>query len=173
MSRQNLAKISWCKVFNSKKIESLLEAVEIFFNEYESLISKFDSDLSQIKLKKEIYIFPSSDINFASQMKILTIFGFEIVYQITKEELIKTTIDKFISNKKFVTPDVCFYILTLVNETLMYINYQEKITQFLSLISIVEEISNKYSENLKVDLEKMNDLKIDTTNFEKVMKNND
>lgn len=173
MSKQNLTKISWNKVFNSKRIESLLEAVEIFFNSYENLISKFSSDLSQFKLKKEIYIFPSSDIDFANQMKILTIFGFEIVYQITKEELIKTTIDKFIFNKKFITPDVCFYILTLVNETLMYINYQGKITQFLSLISVVEEISNKYSDNLKVDLEKMNDLKIDKIKFEKVMKNND
>lgn len=105
MSKQNLTKIDWKKVFHSKKIDSILDAVNLFFNKYEDLISKFDSDLSKFKLKKETYIFPSSDIDFASQIKILTIFGFEIVYQITKEEIIKSTINKFIDNKKFITPD--------------------------------------------------------------------
>ncbi len=173
MSKQNLTKIDWKKVFHSKKIDSILDAVNLFFNKYEDLISKFDSDLSKFKLKKETYIFPSSDIDFASQIKILTIFGFEIVYQITKEEIIKSTINKFIDNKKFITPDTWFYILTLVNESLMYINYQGSITKFLSLITIVEEISNRYSDTLKVDLEKMNELEINSIQLEKVMKKND
>ncbi len=104
---------------------------------------------------------------------IISSFGFEIVYQITKEEIIKSTINKFIDNKKFITPDTWFYILTLVNESLMYINYQGSITKFLSLITIVEEISNRYSDTLKVDLEKMNELEINSIQLEKVMKKND
>lgn len=55
----------------------------------------------------------------------------------------------------------------------MYINYQGSITKFLSLITIVEEISNRYSDTLKVDLEKMNELEINSIQLEKVMKKND
>lgn len=173
MSKQSLKKINWEDIFNCKKIESISDAVNLFFDNYETLISQFDSELAQFKSKKEIYIFPSSNLDLANKMKILTIYGFEIVYQITNEELIKTTINKFVNNKKFITPDVCFYILSLVNETLMYINHQEKISQFLSIIALVEGISNRYSDTLKVDLEAMNELKIESIKLEKVMNNND
>ncbi|MDE5651475.1 MAG: hypothetical protein K2H80_00195, partial [Ureaplasma sp.] len=74
---------------------------------------------------------------------------------------------------KFVTPDVYFYILSLMNEILVYINYQAKIPQFMVLISLIENISNRYSDTLKVDLEQMNELKVDLKKSKKVTKNND
>lgn len=173
MSKQKLIKIDWKNVFHSTKIETISNAIDLFFDNYESLISKFEHQLSEFKSKKEIYIFPSSNIEISLQMKLIVIFGFEIIYQITNEKLIKDTIDNFINNKKFVTPDVYFYILSLMNEILVYINYQAKIPQFMVLISLIENISNRYSDTLKVDLEQMNELKVDLKKSKKVTKNND
>ncbi|MDE5617852.1 MAG: hypothetical protein K2I36_03360 [Ureaplasma sp.] len=174
MSRSKLTKIDWKEIFHSKNLETISNAIDLFFDNYESLISKFEHKLSEIKSKRQIYIFPSTDIDISNQMKLIVIFGFEIIYQITNEELIKTTINKFVNNEKFITPDVFFYILSLMNETLIYINYQSKISQFMSLINLIEDISSKYSNTLKVDLEQLDELKIEMkSKSKKVTKHND
>ena len=94
-------------------------ALDKYFNLLEYFIKKFRIDLETKKSNNEIYIFPSNDSNIAQNFRLLAITGLLFCYEITNNDILTINCRQFINNEKFVTPDVLFYVIVMLNDILM------------------------------------------------------
>lgn len=134
--------------YQLKKLLSLTEedfsihnAIEKYFAYSEILVDKLYNDLNNCVNKNTPYVFPDSNPNFAITLRLLTISGFLLCYEITNNDIFTLNGQQFINNKKFATPDVFFYILIMLNEILEKSNQNKWKENFKNLIGKIDQIS--------------------------------
>lgn len=140
---------------------SIKMAIGKYFLYSKLIIDKLHDNLSTKYSNKDPYIYPIADYDFAINLKLLTIAGFLLCYEITNNDIFTINAKNFIDNKKIVTPDTFFYILIMINELLEKNNQSEWKDEFKHLISIIDEISKIPVGVFDVNLEELYNLKIE------------
>lgn len=151
--------------FTSKKA-TIQDVLNKYFDLYENILTEFKNDLEISINKNETFIYPTSNTKLCNNIRMLTIAGFLLCYEITNNDMFTIYTQQFIDNKKLITPDVFFYILVILNEILSRTknnNWQEK---FVELINVIDAISKVNPNNFEADLVALKDLKITRSSVE-------
>lgn len=151
--------------FTSKKT-TIQDVLNKYFDLYENILTEFKNDLEISINKNETFIYPTSNTKLYNNIRMLTVAGFLLCYEITNNDIFTIYAQQFIDNKKLITPDVFFYILVVLNEILSRTknnNWQEK---FVELINIIDAISRVNPNNFEADLVALKDLKITRSSVE-------
>lgn len=129
-------------------------------------INKFKADLDTTIKTNSLYTFPSSDFKIAKNFKLLTISTFLICYEITNNDIFTLNCQQFIDNNKFVTPDVFFYALVMINEILEKIEIKKWNEIFKDLIDKIDAISKIDPKFFQVNLPVLKDFHITSSYFD-------
>lgn len=151
--------------FTNKKA-TIQDVLNKYFDLYENILTEFKNDLEISINKNETFIYPTSNTKLCKNVRMLTIAGFLLCYEITNNDMFTIYVQQFIDNKKLITPDVFFYILVVLNEILSRTknnNWQEK---FVELINVIDAISKVNPNNFEADLVALKDLKITRSSVE-------
>lgn len=140
---------------------SIKSAIEKYFLYSKLIIDKMHNDLITKYSERNPYVYPTTDYSFAINLKLLTISGFLLCYEITNNDIFTLNAKNFIDNKKLATPDAFFYVLIMLNELLEKNNQSDWKEQFKDLISTIDEISKVPIGAFDVDLESLANLNIE------------
>lgn len=139
-------------------------ALDKYFNLLEYFIKKFRIDLETKKSNNEVYIFPSNDLNIAQNFRLLAITGLLFCYEITNNDILTINCRQFINNEKFVTPDVLFYVIVMLNDILMKSQQTNWSNIFLMLIEEIDKINQLDHSFFQINLESLKELDIESKN---------
>lgn len=151
--------------FTSKKA-TIQDVLNKYFDLYENILIEFKNDLEISINQNKTFVYPTDNTKLCKNVRMLTIAGFLLCYEITNNDMFTIYAQQFIDNKKLITPDVFFYILVMLNEILSRAknnNWQEK---FVELINIIDAISKVNPNNFRADLAALKDLKITRSSIE-------
>lgn len=129
-------------------------------------INKFKADLDATIKSNSLYTFPSSDFKIAKNFKLLTISTFLICYEITNNDIFTLNCQQFIDNNKFVTPDVFFYAIVMINEILEKIEVKKWNGIFKDLIDKIDVISKIDPKFFQVNLPVLKDFHVTSSYFD-------
>lgn len=148
---------------NSITIETILDR---YFDLCTLSINKFKTDLDEVIKLNNSYTFPSSDFKIAKHFKLLTISTFLICYEITNNDIFTLNCQQLIDNNKFVTPDVFFYAIVMINEILEKIEAKKWNEQFKEIIEKIDTISKIDPKFFQVNLPVLKDFHITNLYFD-------
>ena len=103
--------------FTSKKA-TIQDVLNKYFDLYENILIEFKNDLEISINQNKTFVYPTDNTKLCKNVRMLTIAGFLLCYEITNNDMFTIYAQQFIDNKKLITPDVFFYILVMLNEIL-------------------------------------------------------
>lgn len=158
-------KLSEVLGFKEDKI-TIEAALDRYFQLCTLSINKFKTDLDEAIKSNTLYTFPNSDFKIAKNFKLLAISAFLICYEITNNDIFTLNCQQFVDNNKFVTPDVFFYALVMINEILEKIEVNKWSEKFKDLIEKIDVISKIDPKFFQVNLPTLKEFHITNSYFD-------
>lgn len=123
---------------------SLRVCLERYFELSDKYITELVNDLTSFNAQQKLYIFPDNNMDLGSQIKKLIVAGLLILYEWSKSPIVLVQVDQLLKNEKLCTPDVLFYLITMMNSLLKQRNITEfdvildKITKEMNSIGLLD-----------------------------------
>ena len=126
---------------------SIKECVEKFYVLSDKYVSLLVDQLSSYNLKQRLYVYPDNDLSLALSIKKLIIAGFLIVYEFSRSPIVLVQLDLLLKNDKLCTPDVAFFVISLINNILAkkdVHNFDEQINKINQTMGNIANLDQKY-----------------------------
>lgn len=123
---------------------TLQVCLERYFELSDKYVTELVNDLSSFNAQKKLYIFPDNNMDLGAQIKKLIIAGFLILYEWSGSPIVLVQVDQLLKNEKLCTPDVLFYVISMMTAMLKQRNITEfdpvldKITKEMNSIGLLD-----------------------------------
>lgn len=160
--------------FNIKNILNIQEnstanyVIAKYLNCVEENVKYLVSEITTFNMEKHYFILPQSNIQIAKNIKKLIICGYLILNELSNNPIALVQADLIIKNEKLSTPDVLFFIISLMQDFLKKksdFNFSE---QFDNIQIEIKKISTLNPEYFDVNLQDYSKLKLENTEIEKL-----
>lgn len=128
-------------------------------------------EITNYNNSKKYFILPDSNHIIAQNIKKLIICGYLIMYKVTNNPVGLVQADLILKNEKLSTPDVLFFLISILDDFLKKKNNFSFIDKFNNIQNEIKKISNLNPEYFDVNLNDYRQLKVDKSQLEKIEKN--
>ena len=126
---------------------TIRQCLEKYYELSDKYISELVNQLSSYNVKERLYVYPDNDLSLAMSIKKITIAGFLIVYEFSKSPIVLVQLDLLLKNEKLCTPDVAFFIVSLINNILVkkdVHDFDDKIENINSTMNKIGTLNPRY-----------------------------
>lgn len=128
-------------------------------------------EITNYNNSKKYFILPETNHIIAQNIKRLIICGYLIMYEVTNNPVGLVQADLILKNEKLSTPDVLFFLISILDDFLKKKNNFSFIDKFNNIQNEIKKISNLNPEYFDVNLNDYRQLKVDNSQLEKIEKN--
>lgn len=160
--------------FNIKNILDIQEnsttnyVIAKYLNCVEENIKSLVLDITKYNIDKQYFILPQSNIILAKNIKKLIICGYLIMHELTNNPIALVQADLIIKNDKLSTPDVLFFVITLLNDFLNKKSIFEFQKKFDDIQLEIKKISSLNPEYFDVNLQDYKKIQIESPKIESI-----
>lgn len=128
-------------------------------------------EITDYNNSKKYFILPEANYVIAQNFKKLIICGYLIMFELTNNPVALVQADLILKNEKLSTPDVLFFLISIVDDFLKKKNNFSFVVKFNNIQNEIKKISNLNPEYFDVNLHDYRELNIDNCQVEKIIKN--
>lgn len=161
--------------FNIKNILNIQESstanyvIAKYLNCVYENIKSLVLDISKYNVDKQYFILPQSNIVIARNIKRLIICGYLIMNELTNNPIAIVQADLIVKNDKLSTPDVLFFLISLMEDFMKKKSNFEFTNLFDSINTEIKKISTYNPEYFDVNLQDYKKIQIDNPELESII----
>lgn len=161
--------------FNIKNILNIQESstanyvIAKYLNCVYENIKSLVLDISKYNVDKQYFILPQSNIVIARNIKRLIICGYLIMNELTNNPIAIVQADLIVKNDKLSTPDVLFFLISLMEDFMKKKSNFEFTNLFDSINIEIKKISTYNPEYFDVNLQDYKKIQIENPELESII----
>lgn len=158
-------------ILNIENNTSANNVIEKYLDCVEENVTILVDEITNYNNSKKYFILPDSNHIIAQNIKKLIICGYLIMHDLTNNPVALVQADLILKNEKLSTPDVLFFLISVLDDFLKKKNNFSFINKFNNIQNEIKKISNLNPEYFDVNLNDYRHLKLDNSQLEMIKKN--